>query len=193
MKKFEKQVIKIDLQRIENYQTEFLNLAKNVKQFKLDINAKLDTTFSIADVVDFITDPATLETIFVEVQKSAIRKRVESQGVTLSELEQLENIELSKVQLDFLARAKKLKQSLLFQGMSSKDWLVDGEIVLTEEVEQVLTEACTVYTNNELENSRLAVLKAFKKHLELDRYDKNTMLRILGHHDSEAFIGFQSR
>lgn len=193
MKNFKKQVIKIDLQRIENQKRAFGILANNVNQFKLDINAKMDATFSLADVVDFLTEPSTLENFFKEVEKSAIRKRADVQGVTLRELEQLENIELTKVQLDLLARAKKLKQSLLFQGMGSKEWLVDGEIVLTEEVEQVLTEACTTYTNNELENSRLAVLKVFKKHLELDRYDKNTMLRILGNNDPESFIGFKSR
>ncbi|MEM9001497.1 MAG: hypothetical protein AAGB24_14635 [Bacteroidota bacterium] len=193
MKNFKKQIIKVDLQRIENQKRAFGILANNVNQFKLDLNAKMDATFSLADVVDFIEDPSTLENYFKEVEKSAIRKRADAQGVTLRELEQLENIELTKVQLDFIARAKKLKQSLLFQSMGSKEWLVDGEIVLTEEVEQVLTEACTTYTNNELENSRLAVLKVFKKHLELDRYDKNTMLRILGNNDPESFIGFKSR
>ena len=193
MKIFKKQVIKIDLQRIENYKTEFKNLVNNVNQFKIDLNAKLDTTFSIADGIDFVEKQNTLRELFEEVQKSAIKKRAGLQGVTLSELEKLENIELSKTQLDFIDTAKKLSQSLLFQGMNSEDWLEGGEIVLNDAVEKVLIDLCTTYTKNEKENSRLNVLQAFYKHLELDKYDKTVMLKILGNNDPESFIGYQSR
>jgi len=193
MKNFKKQVIKIDYLKIENYKTEFLNLVNNVNQFKIDLNAKLDTTFSITDVVDFVEKPNTLRELFQEVQKSEIKKRAGLQGVTLSELEKLENIELSKIQLDFIDTAKKLSQSLLFQGMNSNDWLEGGEIILNDSVEKVLKNLCTIYTKNELENSRMAVLQAFRKHLELDKYDKTVILKILSNNDPESFIGYQSR
>jgi len=193
MKNFKKQVIKIDYLKIENYKTEFLNLINNVNQFKIDLNSKLDTTFSITDVVDFVEKPNTLRGLFQEVQKSKIKKRAELQGVTLSELEKLENIELSKIQLDFIDTAKKLSQSLLFQGMNSKNWLEGGEIILNDAVEKVLKNLCTIYTKNELENSRLAVLKEFRKHLELDKYDKTVMLKILSNNNPESFIGYQSK
>lgn len=193
MKNFKKQVIKVDLQKIENYKTEFLNLANNVNQFKLDVNVSLDTSFSLAEASGFVENPDTLRQLFEEVEKSAIRKRADAQGVTLSQLEKLENPELTKVQLKFIDTAKKLKQSLLYQGMDSKVWLEDGQIVLSEEVEQVLTEICTTYTKNELENSRLGVLQAFRKHLELNKYDRMVMLKILGNNDPESFIGYQSR
>ena len=193
MKNFKKQVIKIDYLKIENYKTEFLNLVNNVNQFKIDLNAKLDTTFSITDVVDFVEKPNTLRELFREVQKSEIKKRAGLQGVTLSELEKLENIELSKIQLDFIDTAKKLSQSLLFQGMNSNDWLEGGEMILNDSVEKVLKNLCTIYTKNELENSRLNVLQVFKKHLELDKYDKTVILKILSNNDPESFIGYQSR
>ncbi|MGB5820521.1 MAG: hypothetical protein WBG90_13640 [Saonia sp.] len=180
MKDFKRMVIKTNEIEKQNLIKEFGNLANNVNQLKLDLNAKLDASFSLADVVDFITDPSTLETLFKEVEKSAIKQRAKNQGVTLAQLEQLENVELNKQQLDFLGRAKKLKGSNLFaKGMTSEDWLsADGKIEVSEKVEEVFTELTTTYTSSEQANDRLELVRLFNQYL--DKYgDSHAIKRIL--------------
>ncbi|MDC6364819.1 MULTISPECIES: hypothetical protein [Flavobacteriaceae] len=179
MKNFRRKVIKTNEIEKQNLVKEFGNLVNNVNQLKLDLNAKLDASFSLADVVDFIENPTSLETLFKEVEKSAIKKRAELQGVTLAQLEQLENVELNKQQLNFLARAKKLKGSNLFtKGMTSEDWLVNNEIKITEKVDEVFTELTTMYTASEQANDRLELVRLFNQYL--DKYgDGLTIKRIL--------------
>lgn len=193
MKKFTRKVIKTNEQEKYNLVKEFQNLATMVNNFKLDINAKMDATYDLAEVVDFIANPTALQSIFKEVQKSAIKKRAELQGVTLAELEQLENVELSKMQLDFLARANKLKGSNLFaKGMSSNDWLVNNEIKITEKVSDVFTELTTVYTSSEQANDRLELVELFNKYVDKYGSDSHTIKRILtsGNRPNLDFVNY---
>ncbi|UII81507.1 hypothetical protein [Flagellimonas sp. CMM7] len=192
MKDFRRKVIKTNEIEKQNLIKEFGNLSNNVNQLKLDLNAKLDPTFNLADVVDFIENPKSLETLFKEVEKSAIKQRAKNQGVTLAQLEQLENVELNKQQLDFLARANKLKGSNLFaKGMTSEDWLVNNEIKITEKVDEVFTALTTTYTSSEQANDRLELVELFNRYI--DKYgDSHTIKRILtsGNRPNLDFINY---
>jgi len=65
-----------------------------VKDFQIDLNARGDDSllYDLADMVALIETPRILNGVCIQTNKSALWARAEKQGVTLNDLEALENV-----------------------------------------------------------------------------------------------------
>jgi len=194
MKNFKRQILEQNDDEKNNLITSFNNAIRIISEYQSELNAKLGTLYSVAEVIGFINQPDKLKALFDEKNLLAAIEKAQAVGINVSLLEGLDSIPLTKIQSDALNKLQSFKNTTPFMyGLSSSDWMdKDGNISITKEVEEAFTKATTTYTVNEKSNSRLKSLEAVEKHLQQYPDDAPALKRILfyGHKPNRAFVNF---
>nr|WP_299385461.1 hypothetical protein [Allomuricauda sp.] len=194
MKNFKRQILEQNGDEKNNLITSFNNAIRIISEYQSELNAKFKTLYSVAEVIGFIERPETLKALFDEQNLLAAIEKAKAVGINVSVLEGLDSIPLSKIQSDALNKLQSFKKTTPFMyGLSSSDWMdADGNISVSERVEEAFTEATTTYTVNEKSNSRLKSLEAVEKHLQQYPDDAPTLKRILfyGHKPNRAYVNY---
>ncbi|MEM1003729.1 MAG: hypothetical protein AAGH46_13875 [Bacteroidota bacterium] len=197
MKNFKRQIVEQNESSKNNLIASFDNAIRAISEYHYEMNAKLGSFYSLAEVIGFISQPDKLKARFDEINLSAAVEKANSVGIKVSDLDGLDSIPLTKIQSSVLEKLQGFKNSTPFlYGLSPKDWMDnDANISITKEVEDAFTEATTTYTVNEKTNSRLKVLEAVEQHFQQFPNDKPVLKRILfyGRNPNRAYINFGER
>ncbi len=187
---FKKRVISSNDQEKANLIQGFKNEALVIKDFWLKQNAK-GKLYKLSDIVSFVENPSILREVFDKENRDEIIAMSFANGIDVDSIRGLDDIPLRGDQQIILNELQKLKKFSMFNnGLSSKDWLVKEEIVVTEKVEEVFEEQTTEFTKGLIANNRLNVLEAFENHLEIFPEDKATIMQILRHGNGRQFINY---
>lgn len=180
--KFQKRVINVNDQERMNLVQGFKNEATAINDFWLRANAELGSLYSLGDIVSFIEDLNLLYDLFYDENKSKAIEKAKTNGISVEALSGLDAIPLTKKQSNIIQELKRLGQFSMFKnGLSSQHWLIDGEIQVTEKVEEVFEELTTEFTKAPIASSRLNVLEAFEKHIDQFPEDKLAMIQVIRH------------
>ena len=188
---FTKRVVSQNSQENENLLKGFKNEVASINEYWHKLNAILGTLYKLSDLVAFIENPSILVDVFTNANKKAAIDTANESGIDVKALNGLDNIALNSKQQGIINELQKFSKFSMFKnGLSSKDWLVKEEIVVTEKVEEVFEELTTQYTKGLIANNRLNVLEAFEQHLEIFPEDKATIMQILRHGNGRQFINY---
>ncbi len=191
IKNFEKRVISFNDNEYQNRLRGFKIESQKVNDYWLSLNSKLCSIYKLSDVISFIENPSILKDVFDKENKSEAVAKAKANGISVEALSGLDSIPLTQKQQGILNELQKIGQYSMFKnGLSSKDWLIDGEVQVTEKVESEFEKQATLFTKAPIANNRLKVLEAFEQHLEKFPEDRATMLQILRHGNGRQFVNY---
>lgn len=188
---FSKRVVSQNSQEQKNLILGFKNEAKAISDYWLSLNALLGSLYKLSDIIAFIEQPSILVDVFNKENKSLAIDSAKENGISVEALKDLDNIALSSKQQGIIDELQRFRNFSMFKnGLSSKDWLVQESIEVTENVQKVFEKLTTQYTKGLIANNRLNVLEAFENHLEIFPEDKATIMQILKHGNGRQFINY---